>query len=213
MYVIGLTGNIATGKSTVATMLATLGACVIDADQVAHEVMRAGSEINSRIVARFGPRVRRPDGEIDRPWLASVVFSDPTALHDLEEIVHPAVITEIKRRLAECCRPICVIEAIKLLESGLDRLCNAIWVVICRQEQQLARLMDTRRLDRCQALKRIKAQPDPTLKLARADIIIDNSGSLDNTYAQVLSAWRAIPATHRGANNRSSAACQTKPNS
>jgi dephospho-CoA kinase len=193
MYVIGLTGNIATGKSTVAAMLARLGAWVIDADKLAHRAMGAGGEVHRRIVARFGPTILAADGEIDRAKLGGIVFADPEALRDLERIVHPAVVQETLRLLAQNDRPVAVIEAIKLLEAEMHRYCQAVWVVTCRREQQLERLMHTRHLSLAEAELRVAAQPPAEEKVARADVVIDNSNGLEETWQQVLRAWNAIP--------------------
>lgn len=192
MHVVGLTGNIATGKSTVARMLADLGAYVIDADIVAHEVQLPGTRVYQAIVDRFGKAILAEDGTINRGALGAIVFADPQALADLEALVHPAVEIEIRKRLAASDAPAVVVEAIKLLEAGLDRYCDTIWVTTCPREVQLQRLIETRGLDRTQALQRIDAQPDPALKVARADVVIDNAGSLDATRAQVERAWCAI---------------------
>lgn len=193
MYVIGLTGNIATGKSSVAAMLASLGACVIDADKLAHWVMRAGTEANRLIVERFGSQVRQEDGEINRPVLAEIVFADSKALRDLEQIVHPLVAEETLRRLRACQSPVAVVEAIKLLEARMDVYCDAVWVVTCTREQQLERLVHTRCLSVEQAKLRIAAQPPVHSKLARAHVVIDNSGGLEETWRQVIQAWNEIP--------------------
>jgi dephospho-CoA kinase len=143
-YLIGLTGNIATGKSTVATMLAELGAMVIDADKIAHQAMGRGAGVFESVVAVFGPNVIGADGEIDRGHLGHIVFSDPVALRRLEEIVHPAVGLEISRRIAEAEFPVVVIEAIKLIEAGIHHICQALWVTTCSEEQQIERLMKAR---------------------------------------------------------------------
>lgn len=192
MYTIGLTGNIATGKSTVARMLAELGAYTIDADKLAHEVMAAGTDVNRAIVARFGSGVAHADGTIDRAALGAIVFSDPDALADLECIVHPSVVALTLRLLAESPAPIRVIEAIKLLEAQMHRYCDAVWVVVAPRDQQIARLMSTRGLCRREAERRIDAQPPAAAKVAQADVVIDNSSSLDDMRAQVLRAWQAI---------------------
>ena len=193
VYVIGLTGNIATGKSTVARMLQQLGARVIDADKLAHRAMRAGTEVHERILRRFGEKVRASDGEIDRLALGAIVFTDSEALRALEEIVHPVVIDETHRRIAEATEPVCVVEAIKLLEAQMDRLCDAVWVVTSTHKQQVERLISDRHLAREDAEMRIDAQAPPENKVARADIVIDNAGTLDATRRQVEDAWAAIP--------------------
>lgn len=193
MYTIGLTGNIATGKSTVARMLADLGAYTIDADRLAHEVMRPDTDVHRAIVARFGAGVVGPDGAIDRAALGAIVFSDPDALADLEQIVHPPVVDLTLRLLAESDAPVRVVEAIKLLEAQMHRHCDAVWVVVASRHLRVARLMTTRGLSRDEAERRIDAQPPAEDKVARADVVIDNSGSLDETREQVVRAWRTIP--------------------
>ncbi len=189
---IGLTGNIATGKSTVARMLADLGAETIDADEVAHEVMRAGSPVHTQIVAAFGPEVLAPDGEIDRKRLGAIVFADAAALARLEALVHPAVIAEVGRRIAASTAPAVVVEAIKLIESGMAAGCDSVWVTVCRQEQQIRRLMAGRKMSRAEARQRVQAQPPQEAKIARADVVIDTGETLAQTRAQVWAAWGGL---------------------
>ncbi len=182
---IGLTGNIATGKSTVAGMLAELGATVIDADKVAHQVMRRGDETFELLVAAFGPGVVGAEGEIDRQYLGRIVFEDPGALRRLEEIVHPAVGVEIQRRIAAAQASSVVIEAIKLIEAGLHHLCHALWVTTCPAEQQIERLIKGRALSFEQAELRVNAQPPQAQKISLADVVIDTSGNIAETKRQV----------------------------
>ena len=191
-YRIGLTGNIATGKSTVARMLGELGALHIDADEVAHSVIAVGGLAYPAVVAAFGTTMLRPDGSIDRRKLGAQVFSDPEALARLEALVHPPVIAEINRRIAGCSQPVVVVEAIKLLESGMAESYDAIWVTTCSREAQLLRLVEDRALSQEEAERRIAAQADAQLKLARADVVIDTEGTLDATRAQVVAAWQRI---------------------
>jgi dephospho-CoA kinase len=189
---IGLTGNISTGKSTVARMLAELGAEVIDADRVAHEVMRAGTSAHARTVETFGPEVLAPDGEVDRARLGAIVFADPESLARLEVIVHPATLREIDRRVAAASADVIVVEAIKLIEAGMAAACASVWVTTCRPEQQVYRIMGGRGLSRAEAEQRVRAQPPQEDKVARADVIIDTSGSLSRTRAQVQAAWERL---------------------
>ncbi|MHB1293656.1 MAG: dephospho-CoA kinase [Anaerolineae bacterium] len=193
VYVIGLTGNIATGKSTVASMLGSLGACVIDADRLSHDTMLPGTDTHRRVVERFGERVLADHGGIDRRVLGAIVFADPAALRDLEGIVHPAVVAETLRRLEACCQPVCVVEAIKLLEAEMHHYCDAVWVVTSPHAQQVQRLVETRDLSVAEAEQRIDAQPPPEDKVSRASVVIDNGRDLAHTWDQVVRAWNAIP--------------------
>ena len=194
-HTIGLTGNIATGKSSVAKLLGQLGAHVIDADKVAHDVMRSGREAWQRVVARFGSEILGADGEIDRRVLGDIVFADPAALRDLESIVHPAVLAEVDRRISAIVEgavemPIIVVEAIKLVESGMHACYDALWVVTCSPEQQEARLMARSRLSEEAARLRIEAQSPAAANAALADVLIDNDGAWVDAERQVRSAWK-----------------------
>lgn len=192
--VIGLTGNIGTGKSTVTRMLADLGATVIDADTLAHEVIAPGTPGWQQVVDAFGPEIVAADGTIDRARLAAIVFSDPAALARLEAIVHPLVIQEADRRIRAIRRGVVVIEAIKLIESGMYRDCDALWVVTARPEQQLERLVRERGMSATEVQRRMAAQPPQSEKVTLADVVIDNSGTPEETRAQVEAAWRALQA-------------------
>lgn len=193
--VIGLTGNIATGKSTVMAMLADLGAVVIDADRVAHEVMEPGQPAYEAIVQAFGDEIAPRGGPIDRQRLGQIVFSDPAALTRLESIVHPAVSKRLQALVAQSGAAVVVIEAIKLLEAGLaSQFCDAVWVVTASRAQQIKRLMRDRGLSYDDAVLRIDAQPAQEEKVAQADVVIDNSGSLAATRIQVQKAWQRLMA-------------------
>jgi len=199
IYLIGLTGNVATGKSLVARILSDLGAHVIDADALVHELERQGTPVYDAVVAEFGADILRADGEIDRAKLGSLVFSDPEALRRLEIIVHPAVGAEIERRLSgfrpptSNIRTVVVIEAVKLIEAGLDKRCDALWVVTCRPGLQLDRLVHTRGLGERDARLRIVVQPPQSEKAALADVLIENNGTVDELRAQVKHHWERIP--------------------
>jgi dephospho-CoA kinase len=194
---IGLTGNISTGKSTVARMLAELGAEVIDADRVAHEAMRAGTPAHARIVEAFGPQVLAPGGEIDRARLGAIVFADPGSLAWLESIVHPATLAVIDHRITTTAAQVVVVEAIKLIEAGMADACASVWVTTCRQEQQVARIVQGRGSSRAEAEQRVRAQPPQEIKIARADVVVDTSGSLAWTRAQVQAAWDRVVRARR----------------
>lgn len=190
--IIGLTGNIATGKSAVMDMAAARGALTLDADEVVHQILAGDSGVQSDIVLAFGEQMRRPDGGIDRDALASVVFKEPMKLRHLEGIVHPAVRRALLHRIDDSPADIVVIEAIKLLEGGLAAECDEIWVTRCPEEKQIERLTVCRGMDRDTANMRVKAQSAQEDKVARADVVIDTDGTLADTKAQFESAWRGL---------------------
>lgn len=192
-YIIGLTGGIATGKSTVMRMLRRLGAATIDADRIAHQVIEPQGPAYQAVVEAFGPEILRPDGTIDRRKLGAIVFRDREALKRLEALTHPAIGEEIRRRLAETDAPVVVIEAIKLVEAGMHTQGDALWIVTAPREEQIRRLMRHRHLTRAEAEQRINAQPPIEPKLALADVVIHNDGSLDELWEQVKAAWERIP--------------------
>jgi dephospho-CoA kinase len=199
---IGLTGNIATGKSEVGRMLTELGARVIDADAVAHQVIRRGGPAYAAVVETFGPGILRSNGEIDRARLGAVVFADAEALRRLEAIVHPEVIVRVDTLIRETSEPVVVVEAIKLIEAGMHRTCHALWVVTCPREQQITRLMRTRGLSEAEAILRVDAQPPQAAKIALADVVIDNSHTLDETRRQVEVEWERLSGKHNSGTPR-----------
>jgi dephospho-CoA kinase len=192
-YLIGLTGNIACGKSTVLAQLAEYGAEVIDADRLVHELQRPGEPVWAAIREAFGPGIVAADGTLDRRALGTLVFGDPAALVRLEALTHPAVRARVAGRVAASTAPVVVIDAIKLIEGGLADACDQVWVVTCAPEQQLARLMARNGFDEAEARRRIDAQPPVAEKAARADVVIDNGGTREATRAQVAAAWAALP--------------------
>jgi dephospho-CoA kinase len=191
-YVIGLTGNIGTGKSTVARMLGQLGAQIIDADCVAHEFLIRGTPTWQAVVEEFGSAILREDMSIDRAKLGHVVFADPRALARLEAILHPVIIQEVNRRICTSDAPVLVVEAIKLIETGMHCRYDAVWVVTCRPEQQVSRLVSQRGASEEEIRLRAGAQSPQSEKAALADVVIDNSRSLSQTRAQVGRAWYAL---------------------
>ncbi len=191
---IGLTGNIAVGKSLVLAELAALGAAAIDADAVAHAVMRAGGPAYAPVLAAFGDGVLGADGEIDRAALGAIVFADEAALRRLEAISHPAIRREIARLVREADADVVAIEAIKLLEGELKDLVDAVWVVNAGEARQLRRLMDRRGLTLAEAQKRIALQNSQAEKLRQADVVIENEDDIESTRAQVTRAWQKLTA-------------------
>ena len=189
-FIIGLTGNIATGKSLARRLLEELGAATIDADQVAHEVMARGQPAHAAIVQAFGAGILSADGEIVRSQLGDIVFTDPAALRQLEAITHPAVRQRIDELVRAAEPDVVVIEAIKLLEGALRQAVDVVWVVDAPPALQLARLLEQRGMTKAQAQQRIAAQNSQADKLAAADIIIRNHGSLADTRAQIQAAWQ-----------------------
>ncbi len=187
---IGLTGNIATGKSAVAQRLRELGATVIDADQLVRVVVQKGQPALDEIARTFGPQVLLADGELDRKALGQVVFNDAQKLKQLEQITHPAVHVETQRQLDELPPDsVAVIEVIKLIESGWADRCDSVWVTDCPPEDQVNRLMRSRGMSEAEAHARVDAQNPQAEKLARADVIIDTSGTFAQTRKQVTQAW------------------------
>jgi dephospho-CoA kinase len=192
-YVIGLTGNIATGKSLVGRMLSELGAEYIDADRLAHQVIARGTPAWEQIVAAFGLGVLEASGNVDRGRLGAIVFSDPGALARLEAIVHPDVIAYTRRLLSTCKVAAVVVEAIKLIESGMaQQLCDTVWVVVAPRAVQIRRLVEERGMSDEDAALRVDAQPPQEAKIAQAEVIIDNSSTPDATQRQVQDAWSNV---------------------
>jgi dephospho-CoA kinase len=186
---IGVTGNIACGKSTVMRFLGDLGAELIDADAVYHDLIVPQQPLWFALRDRFGDATVNPDGTIDRRALGSIVFADPGALADLDRITHPAVVEGVMNRVASAQRPVVAVDAVKLIESGMADQCDAVWLVTCDREQQIARLTERNGFSRADAERRVDAQPSSEGKRALVDVVIDNGGPLENTHAQVVAAW------------------------
>ncbi|MBA2248534.1 MAG: dephospho-CoA kinase [Chloroflexia bacterium] len=191
-FVLGVTGNIATGKSTVTGMLAGLGAVVIDSDLVYRELVAPGQPLLCRLTERFGDGIVAKDGGLDRAALGRIVFSDPEALANLDRITHPAVIAEVDRRVDQLHSGVIVLDAVKLIESGHAERCDAVWVVVTAPEVQVSRLTKRNRLLKEEAERRVTAQPPLGPKLERADLVIDNNGTIERTREQVMHGWDAL---------------------
>jgi dephospho-CoA kinase len=192
---IGLTGNIACGKSTVAVILRELGARIIDADKVAHSVMAPPGRVFDSIVREFGSSVVASDGSLDRRKLGAIVFKDPPALRRLDALVHPQTSAAIRKMVTDATESVVVVEAIKLIESGTYEVCDAVWVVTCRADQQIDRLVTSRGLETEEAERRVRAQSPASAKLPYATDVIDASGSLADTRQRVLAAWAKFTAS------------------
>ena len=196
-YVIGLTGNIATGKSVVRKMLEHLGAYSIDADALSHRAIAKGAPGYQKVIDTFGKWIVGRDGEIDRAKLGRLVFNDPEALQQLESIVHPLIEQAVDVMIQRATQRVIVIEAIKLLEGKLAAGCDSIWVTFAPESIQKARLIQKRTMSEQDALQRIHAQPAQEVKTAAANVVIQNSGSFEDTWKQVVAAWKGISPDHR----------------
>lgn len=191
-YVIGLTGNIATGKSVVRKMLEHLGAYTIDADALSHRAMAKGAPAYQPIVDHFGKWILAEDKEIDRTKLGNLVFGIPDALKTLEMIVHPFVGQAIDLLVKRAKQDVVVIEAIKLLEGDLASKCDNIWVTDAPESVQINRLRKKRGLGEESAQRRVRAQNAQKDKIDAAHIVIDNTGSFEELWKQVSAAWERV---------------------
>ena len=193
-FVIGLTGNIGTGKSVVRRMLEHLGAYGIDADALVHRAMAKGAPAYEPILEAFGRYILDKDAEIDRGKLGRLVFSDAEALAQLEGILHPLVEQAVDLIVRRSSQKVIVIEAIKLLESRLADYCDNIWVVYSPPEIQLHRLTNLRGMHEKDARQRIASQIPQENRLARATVVIKNVSTFEDTWRQVTTAWqRHVP--------------------
>ncbi len=200
--IIGLTGGIASGKSAVSRILRELGAVVIDADEIVHELQAAGSPVLGALASAFGPEILDASGHLRRDVLGEIVFRDPEARRRIGEIMHPPVVAEMARRAREAAdsgAPLVVLDVPLLLEgrlggtgTGATGDYEAVVVVSCSEDQQRERLMARNGLDREEAERRIRSQLPLARKVEMADYVIDNSGDLEATRAQVEALYRAL---------------------
>jgi len=196
-YIIGLTGNIATGKSVVRRMLEHLGAYTIDADALAHRAIAKDAPGYKPVIETFGKWILGADGQINRSKLAGLVFRDSEALSKLENIIHPFVGQAIEILVQRAGQRVIVIEAIKLIESELRNVCDSIWVTYAPEEVQIERLMRKRKFTRDEAVNRIHTQGAQSEKIERANVVVRNTGSYDELWKQVTSAWKQVsPTSH-----------------
>lgn len=186
--VVGVTGGIATGKSAVVEQFRQLGAAVISADELAREIVRPGEEALAQLVARFGQDILQADGTLDRKALAEIIFADPAARQDLNQITHPAIARLAAARIASLQRQgeaLVIYEAPLLFEAGAESRVDRVLVVTAPAEVQRRRLMARDGLDDQAAQARITAQMPLADKVRRADFVVENAGSIDELATQV----------------------------
>lgn len=191
-FVVGLTGPIGAGKSTVARLLEEHGATVIDADAVYASLVQPGQPLLSRISDEFGPDVVRADGCLERRVLGDLVFGDPSALTRLDRLTHPAVVAEIERQVEDVATDVVAIEAIKLVQSGLAGRGDVVWLVTANPDVRVRRLMERDGLNCASATKRVAAANDPSLDASIPVTVIDNSGDHADLRQRVDAAWREV---------------------
>ncbi len=194
MKVIGLTGGIGTGKSTVARFLAELGAVVIDADEVGHEFLESDSQVRQQIVTSFGEDILTPEGKVDRRKLGRMVFENPRALSCLNRIIHPRISEVVKNRLEDYRRGagVVVIEAPLLVEAGWSSLVDQVWVTMAPKATVIKRLKAGKGLSRAEALARIRSQLPARERAKHADVVINNNAGLDGLKERVRELWQGL---------------------
>ena len=194
MKIIGLTGGIACGKSTVSTILKSLGAKILDADAMAHELMQPKQPLWNLYVSHWGDRIlKQPGGTLDRRAIGAIVFGNPAERQWLDSAAHPILLKEAQRRLEVFKKQhakVAVLDVPLLFESGWDCLADEIWVTSVSEDVQLQRLMARNGWTEDEARARIAAQMPLAEKRARADVVLDNSGMLDELRQQVTKAYR-----------------------
>ena len=190
---LGVTGGIASGKSTVMALLRDRCAETIDADLVYRDLIQPGRPLHARLVERWGEKIVAADGTIDRRALGAIVFSDPEQLADLDRLTHPAIRERIDELFEAATARVVAIDAVKLIESGHADRCDAVWLVVADPRVQVDRLVKDRGLERDDAERRVVAQPELAPRIARADRVIMNDGNLNDLAAAVDAAWRDLP--------------------
>ncbi len=195
MKVIGLTGGIGSGKSTVAQFLAELGAAVIDADRIGHEALKPGGEACQQILEAFGKEMATPLGDIDRKKLGGIVFNDAEALAQLNRIVHPRIYDMVKAQLEEYRRQLVdmlVLEAPLLVEAGWMSLVDEVWVTVASEATVLKRIKERTGLSEQETMARIRSQLPSEERIRHADVAIDTDCSLDELKAKVKELWQKL---------------------
>ncbi len=195
MKVIGLTGGIGSGKSTVSQFLAELGAVIIDADKVGHEAFKPDTAVWHEVVAAFGKQIVTPDGAINREKLGAIVFGNSEARARLNQIMHPRMYDLVKTQLEEYRRQeagVVVVEAPLLLEAGWTSLADEVWVTIASEATVLKRLRERTGLSESESLSRIRSQLPVEKRVRRADVVIDTDCNLDELKAKVKVLWQGL---------------------
>jgi dephospho-CoA kinase len=195
--VIGLTGGIGSGKSTVSQLLAELGAVIIDADKVGHEAFKPNTRAWHEVVSAFGKQIVTPSGEIDRRKLGVIVFSDPVSLSRLNQIMHPVMYDMMKARIEEYRQQgadVVVLEAAILIEANWQSLVDEVWVTVTSESTVLERLKKERGMGEEQTLARIRSQLSTDERIKYADVVIKNDGNLDLVKAKVKELWERLHA-------------------
>jgi len=193
MLVIGLTGNFGTGKTTVSQSLAELGAIIIDADRLGHELLQPHSQAYQEVVAAFGKAILRPNREIDRDKLGQLVFADATALAQLNRIMHPRMYKLAQERIEQYRKQgttVAVLEAALLIEAGWTPLVDQVWVTVAPDHAIVNRLKNQRGLAEGQILVRLRSQMSPEEKTKRADAVIDTDCPLNDLKTKVTNLWQ-----------------------
>jgi dephospho-CoA kinase len=197
MKVIGLTGGIGSGKSTVSRLLAELGAIILDADKVGHEAFKPDTEAWREVVAAFGRQIVTPSGEIDRKKLGEIVFGHPESLSRLNQIMHPRMYDMVKTQIEDYRRQgvdVVVLEAAILIEANWTSLVDEVWVTVAPEAMVLERLKQQRGLEEEQTLARIHNQLSSEERVKHANVIINNDGDLDEVKAKVKELWERLHA-------------------
>ena len=195
MKVIGLTGGIGSGKSTVSQFLAELGAVIIDADKVGHEAFKPNTEAWREVVATFGSQILTPSDEIDRKKLGEIVFNNAEAMSRLNHIMHPRMYDMIEAQIEEYRRQgidVVVLEAAVLIEANWTPLADEVWVAVSPEALVLKRINEQRGLEEAQTLARIRSQISNEERIKYADVVINNDGDLDETKAKVRALWEKL---------------------